>query len=82
MLIDHGAEASLCDADGRNALHKAAEGGQSDAIKVLLERKNTDPSYASHPIGLMDAKDARGRTAADVLPAHCQQLRVLFVKPS
>ena len=76
---DHGADASLCDADGRNALHKAAEGGKSETVKVLLERTNVDPTSSSHPINLIKAKDARGRTALDLLPSHSQQLRYLFV---
>ena len=78
---DYGADASLCDADGRNALHKAAEGGKKDAIIVLLDSKN---SLSSTPQSrhLMEAKDVRGRTAVDLLPTHCQRLKELFVEPS
>ena len=65
---DHGADARLCDSDGRTAFHKAAEGGQQTVIELLLRRG----------VGDIGAKDQRGLTPVEILPPHCQHFKDLL----
>jgi ankyrin repeat protein len=54
-LLDKGANIDQADHSGQTALHGAASWGWNDLVKTLAER------HAN-----LVAKDARGRTAADV----------------
>lgn len=59
LLLQHGANPLLVDADGLTALHKAVEGGQLEAARVLVE--NTPAARA--------VANRRGQTPADMATA-------------
>ena len=82
-IPENGADASLCDSDGHNVLHKAVEGGKVEVVKYLLDKgarngapktnrmKGLDSSLAS-------ALDVRGRTAKDLIPSNKTDILSLF----
>ncbi|XP_069799668.1 ankyrin repeat domain-containing protein 39 [Dendropsophus ebraccatus] len=59
LLLEHGADPTKTDSDKRTVLHKAAEGGHRDLSLFLLH----------HCKGLLDLRDCRGHTAADLAPS-------------
>jgi cytohesin len=64
-LLDHGAEIQRTDAAGNTALHHAAENGQEDAVRLLLQR-GANPAV----------RNKEGKTPADL--ADVQAVRNLF----
>ncbi|KAG8574650.1 hypothetical protein GDO81_009261 [Engystomops pustulosus] len=64
MLLENGADPTKTDSDGRTALHKAAEGGHRDLSLYLLHRYK----------GLLELRDGRGHTAADLAPSSIAQV--------
>jgi ankyrin repeat protein len=59
LMLDGGANATLCDTDGTTSLHHAAENGNKELVFALLEN-GADPF----------AKDVRGKTPIDVAREH------------
>ncbi|KAG9488838.1 hypothetical protein GDO78_005045 [Eleutherodactylus coqui] len=59
LLLENGADPTKTDSDKRTVLHKAAEGGHRELSVFLLHRCK----------GLLDLKDCRGHTAADLAPS-------------
>ncbi|CAJ0929967.1 unnamed protein product [Ranitomeya imitator] len=59
LLLESGADPMKTDSDRRTVLHKAAEGGHRELTLYLLQ----------HCKGLLDVKDCRGHSAADLAPS-------------
>ena len=70
---ENGADPFLRDADGRNSLHKAVEGGKAEVVEYLLENQ-------SDGVGLAAVPDDRGRTAKELTTPDRRDIIQLFEK--
>ncbi|XP_053320642.1 ankyrin repeat domain-containing protein 39 [Spea bombifrons] len=64
LLLERGADPAKTDSDGRTALHKAAEAGRRELCHLLLKHNN----------GLLELRDCRGLTAAEMAPPGATDL--------
>ena len=82
-LPENGADASLCDSDGHNVLHKAVEGGKVEVVRYLLDNGARNSALKTNRMNGLDpslasALDVRGRTAKDLIPLNKTDILSLF----